>query len=276
AVLLADGPAAFLAATTPRCCAGSAPYSVAVGVFNGDGKPDLAVANLGGGVTIRLGDGTGAFPDASSSTVGAGFAPRCVAVGDFNGDGKPDLAVANSSGKVTVQLNTCDASPCAGISFAPPTGSPFGARTAPESVAVGGFNGDGKPHLAVANAFSNNTTILLGDSLGGFTQPARSPVFAGSFPVSVAVGDFNGDGKLDLAVANLGTPDSSSTVTILLGDGAGAFPTTSTVGAGSLPESVAVWDFNGDGKPDLAVANRNGGHRAIPLGDGLGGLPHTP
>src|SRR5262249_4790144 len=178
-----------------------------VGVFSGAANHVPPGSNLCPCVTLRRGDGTGAFPDASSSTVGAGFAPRCVAVGDFNGDGKPDLAVANSSGKVTVQLNTCDASPCAGISFAPPTGSPFGATTALESVAVGDFNGDGKPDLAVYNDFSNNVTILLGDSLGGFPQPARSPVFAGSFPVSVAVGDFNGDGKLDLAVANLGTPD---------------------------------------------------------------------
>ena len=71
-------------------------------------------------------------------------------------------------------------------------------------------------------------------------------------PVSVAVGDFNGDGKQDLAVAN----DSSDNVSILLGDGTGNFSAATNFGTGDCPYSVAVGDFNGDGKQDLAVANR--------------------
>ena len=72
-------------------------------------------------------------------------------------------------------------------------------------MAVGDFNLDGKPDLAVANYSSDNVTILLGNGMGGFTQPAGSPVGAGTAPRSVAVGDFNLDGKPDLAVANSGT-----------------------------------------------------------------------
>src|SRR5262244_922158 len=110
-----------------------------------------------------------------------------------------------------------------------------------------------------------------GCSTASFMEVAGSPFGAGTHPFSVAVGDFNGDGKLDLAVANSG----DNNVTIRLGDGTGAFPDakSSTVGAGSNPQSVAVGDFNGDGKPDLGVANFNSNDVTIRLGDGTGGFP---
>src|SRR5947208_3661241 len=104
-----------------------------------------------------------------------------------------------------------------GAVFNQPSGSPVAVGTNPESVAVGDFNHDGKPDLAVANFNSNNVTILLGDGSGGFSQPSGSPVAVGLAPFSVAVGDFNHDGKPDLAVANEG----SNNVTIQLGDGTG-------------------------------------------------------
>jgi hypothetical protein len=155
---------------------------------------------------------------------------------------------------------------CATPSFAQPAGSPFSAGQGPASVAVGDFNLDGKLDLAVANAASGNVTILLGDGSGGFTQATGSPVGAGQGPAPVAVGDFNRDGKPDLAVA------SADGVTILLGDGSGGFiePAGSPVGTGNQTQSVAVGDFNRDGKPDLAVASADG--VTILLGDGSGGF----
>src|SRR5262249_39062652 len=87
---------------------------------------------------------------------------------------------------------------------------------------------------------------------------------AGNNPHSVAVGDFNGDGKQDLAVANR----VSDNVSILLGDGAGSFSGPTNFGAGSGPYSVAVGDFNGDGKQDLAVANYFSNNVSILLGNG--------
>ena len=234
------------------------PVSVAVGDFNGDGKPDLAVANYGSYyVTILLGNGDGTFT--AGAYLYTGSNPYSVAVGDFNGDGKLDLAVANlGSDTVTILLGNGDGTFTSGAQ-SPATGY------SPYSVAVGDFNGDGNLDLAVANEGSNNLTILLGNGDGTFTPTAQSPA-TGTYPWSVAVGDFNGDGKLDLAVANEG----SDTVTILLGKGDGEFTPAASPATGSGPVSVSVGDFNGDGKLDLAVANYYSSTVTILLGNGDG------
>jgi len=139
----------------------------------------------------------------------------------------------------------------------------------PASVAVGDFNGDGKLDLAVADADGNTVSILLGDGAGNFAL--ASSLAVGSYPWSVAVGDFNGDGKLDLAVASRGSYGNPGTVSILLGDGTGNFTLLSSLVTGTIPDSVAVGDFNGDGKLDLAVANGSSeGTVSILLGDGTG------
>src|SRR5208283_737119 len=132
--------------------------------------------------------------------------------------------------------------------FTPAPGSPFTVGSGPQSVAVGDFNGDGKLDLAIANRGSNTVTVLLGNGTGGFKAAPGSPFPAGTQPYSVAVGDFNGDGKLDLAIANAG----GNNVTILLGNGAGGFveAPNSPFPAGTQPYSVAVGDFNGNGKRD--------------------------
>jgi VCBS repeat protein/FG-GAP repeat protein len=117
-------------------------------------------------------------------------------------------------------------------------------------VAVGDFNGDGMQDLAVANdtVGIGSVSVLLGNGDGTF-QPAQN-FAAGSSPFSVAVGDFNGDGVPDLAVANL----NSINVSVLLGNGDGTFQPAQNFGVGTGPRSMAVGDFNGDGKLDLAVA----------------------
>src|SRR5947209_5364783 len=140
--------------------------------------------------------------------------------------------------------------------------------TQPLSVGMGDFNGDGRRDLAVANWGSNTVTILLGNTSGAFTQASGSPITVGTAPQSVAVGDFNGDGRPDLAVANGGT----STVSILLGNGNGTFTQAagSTIAVGTTPRWLAAGDFNGDGTPDLAVANEGSNTVSILLGSGNG------
>src|SRR5262249_11018670 len=129
----------------------------------------------------------------------------------------------------------------------------FGAGVGPRSVAVGDFNGDGVQDLAVANSgfVSTNVSVLLGNGDGMFQAAVNFGV--GNFPVSVAVGDFNGDGVQDLAVVNGGVGYNG--VSVLLGNGDGTFQAAVNFGAGVTPVSVAVGDFNGDGVRDLVVAN---------------------
>ncbi|MEP6685959.1 MAG: FG-GAP-like repeat-containing protein [Verrucomicrobiota bacterium] len=139
----------------------------------------------------------------------------------------------------------------------------------PVSVVVGDFNGDGMQDLAVANYDSTNVSILLGDGAGHFSAATNFGLGAYS-PSSLAVGDFNGDGKQDLAIANNGFPLNAGRASILLGDGAGNFSGQTNFAVGAVPLEVAVGDFNGDGKQDLAVANQGSDNVSILLGDGTG------
>ena len=257
-VLLGEGNGTFQVAVNYP----NGGLSLAVGDFNGDGKPDLAAVQNGSSVAILIGNGDGSFQPAKNySTVCCAFA---VAVGDFNGDGKLDLATVNddTSGAVSILLGNGDGTFQSPLTF--PTGGYL-----PRSVAVGDFNGDGKLDVAVANycgtsycGNSGTVAILLGNGDGTF-QPAVG-YNVGSHPASVAVGDFNGDGKLDLAVANL----NDDTVSVLLGNGDGTFQGTIDYSSPGGAISVAVGDFNGDGKLDLAVGGGN--FVGVLLGNGDG------
>jgi hypothetical protein len=264
-LLLGRGDGTFQAALANSTVPGSNLSSLAVGDFNGDGHPDLAVANntMDGTVSILLGNGDTTFRAAQSYA--AGPAPSSVAAGDFNGDRHLDLVVANSStNTVSVLLGNGDGSFQAAQSY--PAG-PF-----PSSVAVGDFNGDGHLDLAVANGVygtPSTVCVLLGNGDGTFQAAQSYP--AGTDPRSVVVGDFNGDGIPDLAVANAGTPPSFSDrgVTVLLGKGDGTFRIIQNYAA--LGFALAVADLNGDRKLDLVTS---GG--SVLLGNGDGSFQAAP
>jgi VCBS repeat-containing protein len=255
-VQVSFGPAANVAV-------GDGPASVAVGDFNGDGNPDLAVANqLTNTVSVLVGSAGGGFTR-QTPDLAVGDFPVSVAVGDFNGDSDPDLAVANQlSNNVSVLLGG------PGGSFTRQTPD-LAVGLGPTSVAVGHFNGDSDPDLAVANQFDGTVSVLLGIAGGArFSGPTPAGNYSGSDPMSVAVGDFNGDGDPDLAVGDM----SPGEIWVLLGSVGGSFsgPTILTVDSGV--SSVAVGDFNRDAHPDLAVANFNLGRVSVLLGTAGGGF----
>ncbi|WP_333399262.1 FG-GAP-like repeat-containing protein [Microcoleus sp. K4-B3] len=250
---------------------GIGPISVSIGDINGDGKPDLAVANQNSNYTSILLNitATGATTPtfANQATFPTGDGPRSVSIGDINGDGKPDLAVANfNSDTASILLNTTPTG-ATNPTFTPQATFATGDR--PESVSIGDINGDGKPDLAVANFGSDSASILLNTTPTGATTPtfANQATFpTGDGPASVSIGDINGDGKPDLAVANFGSGSASILLnTTPTGATTPTFSSQVPFATGSSPRSVSIGDINGDGKPDLAVANRGSDSASILL-----------
>jgi hypothetical protein len=266
-LLLGNGDGTFQTAQNFDTGSGGDDFAIAAGDFNGDGKLDLAVANdfrgAGtGNVSVLMGNGNGTFQTAQNFATG-GIGSVSVVVRDFNRDGKPDLAVASeSSASVGVLLGNGDGT------FQ--TAHNFNVGGSPASLAVGDFNGDGELDLVTANVFSGTVSVLPGNGDGTF-QTAQV-LAAGGEPISVAVGDFNGDGKFDLAVANqfVGITGQIGNVSVLFGNGNGSFQSPQSFAAGAEPASVVVGDFNGDGKPDLALVSASQPSVDVVLGNGDG------
>jgi VCBS repeat protein/List-Bact-rpt repeat protein/FG-GAP repeat protein len=257
---------------------GTSPVAVAVGDFNGDGKLDLAVANSGSGdVSILLGNGDGTFEAAVNYSVGgtasSPLSPTFVAAGDFNGDGKLDLAVANGSANtVSILLGNGNGT------FQPPV--EYGAGIPAAYVAVADFNGDGKADLLASSGGA--VSILLGNGDATFRPPLITSASSGVQRVSpyVAVGDFNGDSHLDVAVeeASGSVEHIGGSLIILLGRGDGTFSAPATYPIADLlgASGVAAGDFNSDGKIDLAVAASTGIFIMLGNGDGTFSLSPNP
>jgi gliding motility-associated-like protein len=234
---------------------GVRPQSVSIADLDGDGKPDLALANLNSNTisVFRNTSSLGSISFASKVDFATGTAPRSVSIADLDGDGKPDLAVVNSStgsNSVSVIRNT---SSIGSISFA--TKVDFATGTQPYAMSIGDLDGDDKPDLAVTN-FNSNTVSLFRNtsSIGVINYAVKVDFTTGASPISVTIGDLDGNGKVDLAVANF----SDNTLSVFRNTSSisnVSFSSKVDFTSGSGPYLVSIGDLDGDGKADLVSPN---------------------
>jgi hypothetical protein len=258
----AQAPVAFAPVAT-YSAGGSTPRRIVVADVNGDGQPDLVVANnTDSAAGVLLGTGNGLFGAAATFSTGLNSFPSAVAVADVNGDGRPDLLTANTNSTAGVLLGTGTGS------FGPATTFSTGSNGYPSAIAVADVNGDGQPDLLVTNQNRHNVGVLLGTGTGAFGPVATFSTGLGSSPIALVVADVNGDGRPDVLTANQAT----NAVGVLLGLGNGTFQAVATysTGSNSAPYNLAVADVSGDGRPDLLVANPGSNAVGVLLGTGSG------
>jgi hypothetical protein len=253
-ILLGKGDGTFTVAHTYTT--GTTPHSIAVGDFNGDGRPDIAVANWGDDdVGVYLATGTGTF--ATPVTYPTGHQPHGMVAADL-GNGHVDLIVPEAgSNAVSVLLGNGDGT------FQPKVDYAYAGASHPEKAVAVDLNGDGKRDVAVINNTGNTVSIFLGNGDGSLTLDGTYAT--GTTPYWLAAGDL-GNGHVDLAIAN----GSSNTVSVLLGNGDGTFKPKVDYAVGKLPIGVGMVDVNRDGLPDLVVSDQSANNLAVLLGKGDG------
>ena len=252
---------------------GVGPDSIALGNFGQNGH-FLAVADISSGdVTILTNVGTGAF-SARQTIVLPGTAPistpTSIVAGNF-GNGGFDLAVTDSAANLVYILKGNGDG-----TFQPQPVASLVVGANPSSIVAGDF-GNGHLDLAVADANANEVSVLLGNGDRTFQPAIRSPttnsgalspsgMAAGSFPIDIVAGDFNGDGRLDVATGNV----RSSDISVLLGKGDGTFEEPPGSVVGSFAAAVATGDFTGNGNLGVAVLNQSSASVTILPGNGDG------
>jgi hypothetical protein len=265
-ILLGKGDGTFQTHTDFSSSPG--PWGIATGDFNGDKIPDLVLTHSDApwALTIMKGNGDGTFQP--EHQIATDLATSTVNSADVNGDGKLDLVLTvNSQGGPGVFLGNGDGTFQAEVTYV--------SGAYPLALAIQDINGDGTPDLLVTDWSSNSITALLGNGNGTFSpKTSLPPSPSSSVPLSsmaAVVGDFNGDGIPDLALAE-GSSDYTNTgvVSVLLGKGKGAFQTSVNSNSNGALFAIAAADFNGDGRLDVALSNGNGA--AVMLGNGAGGF----
>ncbi|CAF3792437.1 unnamed protein product [Rotaria sp. Silwood1] len=263
-ILLGRGNLTFDTIITYQIENGATPTSVAVDDFDNDGQMDIAVVNyFSDSITVFLGYENGSFRSQLTYSTGYQSMPSWITVGDFNGDNQPDLAISNyDMNNVGIFLGYRNGT------FAPVTEFFTGDGSSPVCVEAGDFNNDGILDLAVANYGTSGIVVLFGFGDGSFLLGTAYQTGLGSSPYALALGDFNNDSRLDVAVVN----EKSNDVSIFLGYGREFYAgiTSYSTGFGSQPHAVSIGDVNNDGLSDIVVANYGTDDVGILLGRGNG------
>ena len=260
-ILIGDGVGGF--GPPINFALSGSPNSLAVGDFNKDGKADLAVGHTGGGtLSVLFGNGSGGFAP-TVLTVNISSA-NTVVVGDFNGDTNPDIAVNVELSKLRILLGNGDGS--FSITNLTVTNNDLSTY-----MVAADFNGDGLSDLAFTHhdLGAPRVSLIHGNREGNFSVRSSVPLDFRA-PTAIAAADFNGDGRLDVAVTAL---HSDGKLYILLNDGAGSFVINTSFVLDQSPQAVATADFNGDGKMDVVVASSSPNNFHVYdvfLGNGLG------
>lgn len=293
AVLLGNGDGTFQSAHTFPSGGYDIIDQVLIADVNGDGKPDLLIANDCsapcdviapplGEVTVFLGKGDGTFKAPVSYSSGA-YWPTSLAIGDLNGDGKADLVMPNFCAHNTPTVSPCDTTGPIGVllgngdgTFQPVVLHDVGV-IGPHPSAIADLNGDGKPDVVIGSCqadgcgpwFGGRIAVLLGHGDGTFA-PAATYGEGTYFGLTVA--DVNADSKPDIVAVNWACPNNTNCVEIMLGNGDGTFqaPIQYDQGdknsASEIPYSLAAVDLNGDGRIDVVATHGFGNGLNLPPG----------
>lgn len=242
------------------------PYAITSGDFDSDGKIDLAITQYySREIAILRNTGAGIF--AAAKYYASDYNPHCIISTDLNNDTKQDLVVANISNDASVLINAGNAQFMAPLNFSI-TGNPFAPAM---SIIAKDFNADGITDLAIATGTAGNEVrVLTGVGNASFAVTGTYSI-NGTDVKELTSGDFNSDGKPDIAAVNY----SSNNISLLLSTATNSFLPVINYPVGNNPNSIHSADFNNDGKLDLAVANWNSNNIHVKLGNGAGGFTST-
>ena len=237
-------------------------YAVAVADFNGDGKKDIAVAASGGtDVLLFLQNAGGGFSGVTPVSIPVGGTPYSIAAAPLSGPSQ-DLAVGLSTGQLAILKGNGN-----GTFQAPVT---YACGATPVAIKIADLDGVSGPDIAVVDYGTvSKVWIYLNNGAGVFAAGVSYPT-GDAYALDLAIGDLNGDGKPDIAVANSGVPGNPGSLSVLFNNGSGAFGTATLYGGLQGPTSVAIADIDGDGKNDLISADGTGVIRLqAPVNPGL-------